>query len=112
MSDRLFDELSDLYTTKIVRDRIKDEKAKSIIEDYAHAIMYQPGLERLMILKLLILSGDDMHVDAKSAAEFQKMYRSWGVIPQNSIGSYDDIMWNLMHMDDIIWEVLGRNGIK
>lgn len=112
MSERFFDELSDLYTAKIVKSKIKDEKVKAIIEGYAKAISSSYTLEQLVILKLLILSGDDMYVDTTCAEEFHKAYRSWGVIDSHGLGSHDTIMWNLLHMDDTIWQVLEENGLQ
>lgn len=87
----------------------------AIIERYAMKLseheLTPKALNSLMVLKLLIASGDDMPHDENSAESFQKAYRSWGVIYSRSLGSYDSVMWNLMHLDLLIWEVLEEEGI-
>ncbi|MEG1903892.1 MAG: hypothetical protein RR212_05800 [Bacteroidales bacterium] len=112
----IIDELMYVYRERCENARITEPKARAIIENYCSKIQAQDAsaklLNSLMILKLLIASGDDMPYDASSAEEFQKMYRSWGVIYSRSLGSHDSIMWNLMHMDKLIWEVLKEEGIE
>lgn len=104
-----------VYTDRKEKGRIKDSRAISLIDSYIKGVQKSelPELKKLnqfMILKCLILSGDDMWLDG-SAAEFQKAYRSWSVIYSRGIGSYDSVMWNLMHMDDLIWKCLEEVGI-
>lgn len=109
----LLAELLSKYHDRKSNCAIKEPKAISIIEKYAARIQGDDlNINRLMILKCLILSGDDMPCDYSNAEGFQKAYRSWGVIHTRSFGSYDTIMWNLMHMDDLIWEVLKEEGIE
>lgn len=107
-------ELMSYYQERCEKARITEPKAISIIEKYAAKLSEQEftpkALNSLMVLKLLIASGDDMP-DTNSAGEFQKAYRSWGVIYSRSMGSYDTVMWNLMHLDKLIWEVLEEEGI-
>lgn len=111
----IIDELMHVYQKRCESGRITEPKAKAIIENYWNKLRSQDAssklLNSLMILKLLIMSGDDMPHDADNAAEFQKAYRSWGVIYSRSLGSYDSVMWNLMHLDRLIWEVLEEEGI-
>ena len=112
----IIDELMYVYRERCEKARITEPKVKAIIENYCSKIQAQDPsaklLNSLMILKLLIASGDDMPYDATNAAEFQKAYRSWGVIYSRSLGSYDSVMWNLMHLDKLIWEVLKEEGIS
>lgn len=109
------DELMSAFKTRRTDGRIKDPKSIAIIERYAMKLSEQEftpkALNSLMVLKLLIASGDDMPHDENSAESFQKAYRSWGVIYSRSLGSYDSVMWNLMHLDRLIWEVLEEEGI-
>ncbi|WP_426770645.1 DUF7238 family protein [Enterobacter cloacae complex sp. 363J6] len=109
------DELMNRYYERKENARIKDPKSIAIIERYAMKLSEQDftpkAINSLMILKLLIASGDDMPHDENSAESFQKAYRSWGVIYSRSLGSYDSVMWNLMHLDRLIWEVLEEEGI-
>ncbi|ALA45263.1 hypothetical protein ADS69_00158 [Enterobacter phage phiEap-3] len=111
----IIDELMYVYKERCKNGRITEPKAKAIIENYCAKVQAQDAssklLNSLMILKLLIASGDDMPYDVDSAGEFQKAYRSWGVIYSRSLGSYDSVMWNLMHLDRLIWEVLEEEGI-
>lgn len=108
-------ELMNKYYSQKEDGRIKDTKSMMIIEHYAEKLSKQElsakTVNSLMVLKCLIMSGDDLPHDSGSAEGFQKAYRSWGVIYTRSIGSYDTIMWNLMHLDKLIWEVLEEEGI-
>lgn len=108
------DELMSRYYKRKEDSRIKESKSIEIIERYAMKLREQEftpkAINSLMILKLLIASGDDMPYDVDSAEGFQKAYRSWGVIYSRSLGSYDSVMWNLMHLDKLIWEVLEEEG--
>lgn len=110
----MIDELMGIYNKRCVNARITEPKVIAIIENYAGKLRNQQfsakALNSLMVLKLLIASGDDMPYDSDSAGEFQKAYRSWGVIHSRSLGSYDSVMWNLMHLDRLIWEVLEEEG--
>lgn len=111
----ILDELMYVYRERCNNGRITEPKAKAIIERYWFKLREQDAssklLNSLMVFKLLIASGDDMPCDTNSAEEFQKAYRSWGVIYSRSLGSYDSVMWNLMHLDKLIWEVLEEEGI-
>lgn len=94
---------------------IEDQRSADLIDLYIKGIQNSQEseskkLNQLMILKCLIMSGDDMWLTG-SAEEFHKAYRSWGVIYSRGIGSYDSVMWNLMHMDDLIWKCLEEVGI-
>lgn len=112
----IIDELMYVYRERCENARITEPKVRAIIENYCSKIQVQDAssklLNSLMVLKLLIASGDDMPYDCEYMSEFQKAYRSWGVIYSRSPGSYDSVMWNLMHLDRLIWEVLEEEGFK
>lgn len=109
----LYSGLIEGYESFKSKGKIKDPKSITIIDKYASRISGDNlTTERLMILKLLILSGDDMPHDVGYAAGFQKAYRTGLIIYSRGLGSHDSIMWNLMHMDDIIWQVLKEEGIE
>lgn len=108
----LIDELMQKYYKRKEDGRITEERAIRIIEEYHARLVENPTIDGLTILKCLCLSGDDMPVDVDSAAEFQKAYRSWGVIYNRGMGSYDTVMWHTMHLDDLIWEVLKDEGYR
>lgn len=112
----VFDDLMRIYHSRKADGRIKDPKSIAIIERYITKLLSSElnarRINSLMVLKCLVMSGDDMPHETNSAAEFQKAYRSWGVIYSRSMGSYDSVMWNLMHLDDLIWEVLKEEGIE
>ena len=59
------DELMSAFKTRRTDGRIKDPKSIAIIERYAMKLSEQEftpkALNSLMVLKLLIASGDDMH---------------------------------------------------
>ena len=90
------DELMSAFKTRRTDGRIKDPKSIAIIERYAMKLSEQEftpkALNSLMVLKLLIASGDDMPHDENSAESFQKAYRSWGVIYSRSLGSRVNIV--------------------
>lgn len=91
---------------------VNDPKSIAIIEKYQSKMGSNPTPEQQMIYKLLIQSGDDMPHDCSTAAGFQKAYRVGEVIYSTGLGNSDTIMWHLMHMDSIIWEVLKEEGLE
>lgn len=93
MQNDVIEIIMNQYRNRIWSGRIKEEKAN-----------------RIMILKCLVLSGDDMPIDAETATDFHKTYRQCDVIFTSGFGSYDSIMWNLMHLEPIIWDVLSEEG--
>lgn len=110
MQNDVIEIIMNQYRNRVYSGRIKEEKAKRIIEKYAEATKEAPTANRVMILKCLVLSGDDMPIDAKTATDFHKAYRQCDVIFTYGSGSYDSIMWNLMHLEPIIWDVLSEEG--
>ena len=97
MQNDVIEIIMNQYRNRIWSGRIKEEKAKRIIEKYAEKTKQAPTANRVMILKCLVLSGDDMPIDAETATDFHKTYRQCDVIFTSGFGSYDSIMWNLMH---------------
>ncbi|QMP82680.1 hypothetical protein [Escherichia phage vB_EcoM_011D4] len=110
MQNDVIEIIMNQYRNRIWSGRIKEEKAKRIIEKYAEKTKQAPTANRVMILKCLVLSGDDMPIDAETATDFHKTYRQCDVIFTSGFGSYDSIMWNLMHLDATIWDVLSEEG--
>jgi len=111
----MIESLIAIYNDRKEKGRIKDTRAIDLIDSYIKGVQKSQlpehkKLNQYMILKCLIMSGDEMWLEG-SAAEFQKAYRSWGVISTPGLASYDSVMWNLMHIDKLIWDCLEENGV-
>ncbi|QDH49056.1 hypothetical protein PHYNN_224 [Pantoea phage Phynn] len=109
----MWNELSVQFEKRVEKGRIECPKAIKLINLYLDEIQntdqdkIDERLTSLMVLRYLIVSGDDMCLD-RDPTEFHKEYRSWGVIPNSGLCCHDMIMWNLMHSDALIWKALDK----
>lgn len=87
-------------------DKFERQEVKDFLAKYEDAVGNFPTPEQALLLKYFYEAGDDLPLDWGCSEGFQKAFRQVDVIYNKDFGSKDMVVWNLMHIDDIIWKVL------
>ncbi|QPI17908.1 hypothetical protein POP12_116 [Pectobacterium phage POP12] len=101
----MIDDLIARFERRKAKNRIVERTSIRLIESYIKAYKKtdKKTPEQLIVLKCLILSGDEMWLGG-SYAEFHSSYRKWDVICNTGMCSYDVLMWHLLHQDILIYD--------
>ncbi|MBP1035840.1 hypothetical protein J8631_09740 [Serratia fonticola] len=82
-------------------------KHQEFIDAYAQEIGPTPTPEQTLLLAYFREAGDELPIDG-GKAWFHQAWRKTDVIYQRGMGSKDVIVWNLLHIDRTIDNVINR----